>query len=90
MDAVTIISAIGGAVISGALTVLGNALITARSQGKTEGVIRTEITGLKDRTTKIEDEQKEQWSKIGEHAQDIGYLKGRVGRANGAAAGHGS
>lgn len=86
MDGSTLLIALGGAVVS----ILGNALVTARAQGKTEGVIRTEITGLKDRTTKIEEEQKEQWSKIGEHTEDIGYLKGRAGRVNGAASGHGS
>jgi hypothetical protein len=86
LDTSTIFIALAGAAVS----ILGNALVTARAQGKTEGVIRAEIGALKDRTTKIEGEQKDQWSKIGEHSEKIGRLEGRTGRANGVAAGHGS
>jgi hypothetical protein len=69
---------IGGPLLTGIVAVVGNAIITARRAGRTEGIIQTSVKALGDRTTKIEVEQKEQWSKIGEHTADIGYLKGRV------------
>lgn len=83
MDAT--LAGIGGAVITGFISVVGTAVITARRAGKTEGIIQTSIGALAERTSKIEAEQKDQWSKIGEHTEDIGYLKGRVnGKAHNA------
>jgi hypothetical protein len=90
LDVSAILLAIGGSVVSGGIAMLGSALVTTRAAGKTEGVIRTEIGALKERTTKIEAEQKDQWSKIGEHGEKIGRLEGRAGRVNGAASGHGA
>ena len=79
------LAGLGGAVITGVITFVGNSIVTAKRAGKTEGIIQTSLAAIGERTTKIEAEQKDQWSKIGEHTEDIGYLKGRVnGKAHGA------
>lgn len=68
-----------GLTIAGfAITIVGNAIVTSRASGKTEGIIRTELTGHKERIEKIEVEQGQQWKEIGKHTAEIGYLQGKT------------
>lgn len=74
MDALEI-----GVTLAGiAVAAIGNAIVTSRASGKTEGIIRTEIAGHKERIDKIEEEQDSQWSAINKHTADIGYLQGKT------------
>lgn len=71
--------------ITAIASVVGNAIVTAKRAGKTEGIIQTTIGAISQRVDKVERNQAVQWGKIDEHTADIGYLKGRV---NGKAHGH--
>jgi len=64
--------------ITGAIAVIGNLIISARTSGKTEGAIREALKSHTERLDKVEDDNRDQWSKIGEHTRQIGYLEGRV------------
>lgn len=73
------------ALITGAIAVIANLVISARTSGKTEGAIREALKSHTDRLDRLDEDQQSQWSKIGEHTADIGYLKGRL---NGGAKAH--
>lgn len=75
--------------ITGGISVLGHKLISSRATGKTEGVIQEAVKGLGHRVSAVEDDNKQQWSKIHEHTQDIGYLNGRLNGGAAKAHGHG-
>lgn len=77
MDA-SVIAALIGAGGAGTIAVVGNVIISRISGARTEGVITESINGIRGRLTKIETEQQQQWAKIGENTEDIGYLKGRL------------
>jgi hypothetical protein len=77
------LAGLGGAVIAGALSVIGNAIVTARATGKTEGTIQTALAGLSKRVDEVDDDNKSQWKTIERHTSEIGYLQGKVnGRAH--------
>lgn len=89
----TVIAAVVSALVVGGLAVLSNAFIGSRNQGKTEGVITEQVKGVTDRMDRrdaqvdskfhdLDEENKDQWSKIHQHTAEIGYLQGK---ANGKA-----
>ena len=67
-----------------ALAAIGNAVIVIYAAGKTQGVVRTQLTALGQRTDKLEEDSTAQWKELSRHTAQIGYLEGKVnGKARG-------
>jgi len=68
-----------------AITIIGNAVVVIYASGKTQGVIKTQLNALGQRTDKLEEDSTAQWKELSRHTAQIGYLEGKVnGKARGA------
>ena len=78
MDAVSAGISLAPHALSIAITIL----VITRGRGKTEGVIQTEVAGLKNSIAAISTRMERVEEKIDEHTGQIGFLQGK---ANGKA-----
>lgn len=67
------------------IAAIGNAAIVIYASGRTQGIIKTQLNVLTQRTDKLEDDSTAQWKELSKHTAQIGYLEGKVnGKARGA------